>query len=377
MSPRPHRRCPRPEARRSALASVLLLAAALLAGAGCGSATTASAITTEPGPISPSPPVATAPTLQEQLANSFPTAISELSGEYRLGPLDVVNITIFRVDEISGSYTIDERGWINIPPLGRVRLEGMTTEEARGTLEKSLGERFLNNPSIRVEVIEYRSRNCVVIGAVKTPGTIAISGPTTLIEALARSGGLDITAEDYLLVFRTADARATPASASGRRGTRPAASVNRQQVRINVQDLLQLGNPQANILVQHGDLIYVPALGSVFVRGPVIREGEVKLTSSVRTVSQVITTAFGLKYAAIPEAAFILRPQGSGNKLKIPISIQQILDGELPDVLLYNRDEIVIPEDGTRAVLAAIGNFIRSIFNPQIGGQLNVWGGGV
>lgn len=351
-------------------ASVAALFLVLGAASGCGGSN-AQGITTQPGPLAATPPLGNAPTLQEQLANSFPTSLSDLAHDYRVGPLDVLNINVFRVEEMSGTYTLDERGWINIPPLGRVRLEGLTTEEARATLENALGERYLNNPSIRVEVVGYRSRSCVVIGAVKSPGSISISGPTTLIEALARSGGLDPTAEDYLLVFRT-DASATRRGSGGR-----AASPQRQQVRINVQDLLQLGNPAANILVQHGDLIFVPALGSVFVRGPVVRQGEVKLTSSVRTVSQIITVAFGLKYAAIPEEAFILRPQGSGNKLKIPISIQEILDGEQPDVLLYNRDEIVIPENAFRAVLAAVGGFVRSIFNPQVGGTLNVFSPGL
>jgi polysaccharide export outer membrane protein len=351
-------------------AALLCLAIALPFATGCGGRG-GGQITTEPGPVNAGPAPATPPSLQEQLANSFPVSIDDLDEEYRVGPLDVIEVTIFRIPDLSGTYSLNERGWINMPPLGRVNLNGMTTEQIRATLEKLLGERYLNAPSIRIEVSDYRSRNCVVIGAVQTPGAIPISGPRTLIEVLAEAGGLLPEAQDYLLVFRNGNAgRPAPTnvrSASNR------APVSRQQAKINIQDLLQLGNPAANILVQDGDMIFVPTLGSVFIRGPVRREGEVKLTSSVRTVSHVVTVAFGLKYAAIAEGAFILRPQGSGNKLKIPVSIQEILDGDIPDVLLYNRDELVVPSSAWKAALAAVGGFINGIFNPQVGGTLNVF----
>ncbi|MGO8781356.1 MAG: polysaccharide biosynthesis/export family protein [Rhodomicrobium sp.] len=135
------------------------------------------------------------------------TAIADpKSKAYKIGPLDVLEITVFRVPDLSKSVQVSEAGTINFPLIGEMQAGGKSARELEQELTKRLGVKYLQNPQITVLVKEYNSQRITVSGAVKKPGVVPMAGGMSLQQAIAISGGLDDNAETTAVVFRNANA---------------------------------------------------------------------------------------------------------------------------------------------------------------------------
>jgi polysaccharide export outer membrane protein len=134
------------------------------------------------------------------------TSDQDLSA-YLIGPLDTLNIAVFREPQLSApSLQVDAGGDIVIPLLGRVRAAGKSAADLSQEIEAGL-RRYLINPSVAVNVNSVR-QTIAVEGGVNQPGIYQIPGKTTLLEAiaLARSPS-EVAAQDQVLVFRKIDGR--------------------------------------------------------------------------------------------------------------------------------------------------------------------------
>lgn len=131
------------------------------------------------------------------------TATVEVSQEYRIGSFDELKVVIFQVPDLSGPLTVDSTGSINVPLVGEVEVAGLTPREVKAKLEGLYGARYLKSPQVSVSVEKAVSQRVTVDGAVAQPGVYPITGPTTLMQAVALARG---TKEDALLsrvvVFR-------------------------------------------------------------------------------------------------------------------------------------------------------------------------------
>lgn len=114
-----------------------------------------------------------------------------LSGAYRVLPQDEVKITVFRVPDLSGSYRVGNGGTLDLPLVGQVNAAGLTETELARALERRYGMRYLQDPSIQVQVTSVRTANVVLEGAVRDPGRYDLKGRTSLLEAIALANGLD------------------------------------------------------------------------------------------------------------------------------------------------------------------------------------------
>lgn len=108
------------------------------------------------------------------------------------------------------SYFIDEDGYIDMPILGRIKVQGLTREETQNEIKYRLLEsRLVKDP---VVTVGYAGLGYSVLGEVRTPGWKPIDRDRmTLLEAIARSGDLNIDGRrDNILVLRTEDGKQTP-----------------------------------------------------------------------------------------------------------------------------------------------------------------------
>ena len=121
---------------------------------------------------------------------------------YKIGPLDVLDISVFRVPELSTSVQVAETGTINLPLLGEVPAAGKTAEDVERDLAVKLGAKYLQSPQVTVFVKEYNSQRVTVEGAVKKPGIYPIKGGTTLLQSIALARGLRSSYDSTVLVFR-------------------------------------------------------------------------------------------------------------------------------------------------------------------------------
>lgn len=124
------------------------------------------------------------------------------SSGYRVGPLDILVIDVFKVQELSQTVQVSEVGTFSYPLIGDVKAAGLTVAQIEQKLQRDLGDKYLHNPQVTVLVKEYNSQRVTVDGAVKKPGVFPMRGRTTLMQALAGAEGLTPTADNTLVVFR-------------------------------------------------------------------------------------------------------------------------------------------------------------------------------
>lgn len=110
---------------------------------------------------------------------------------YRIATGDMLGITVFQVEALSKEYRVDLAGNIAFPLIGDVAAVGRTTAELRQDIATRLGARYLRNPDVTVAVRESTSNNVTVEGGIRRPGQFPITGPMTLIQAVAVAGGID------------------------------------------------------------------------------------------------------------------------------------------------------------------------------------------
>ncbi len=123
---------------------------------------------------------------------------------YVVGPHDVLDIKVFDVAELSGAMQVSDRGTIDYPLLGTLKVAGRTTKQIQRELTRKLGAKYLQNPRIIVTVKEYKSQRFTVVGSVKKPGVYAITGTASLLQAVAMAGGLGDTSDaSNVAIFRT------------------------------------------------------------------------------------------------------------------------------------------------------------------------------
>jgi len=127
---------------------------------------------------------------------------------YKIGPQDVLDISVYKAPELGRSVQVADTGTVNLPLLGEVPAAGKTTRQLEHDLASKLGAKYLQSPQVAVHVKEYNSQRVTVEGAVKNPGVHALKTKTSLLQLVAISGGLDSTTSDStVVVFRQIDGK--------------------------------------------------------------------------------------------------------------------------------------------------------------------------
>ncbi len=110
------------------------------------------------------------------------------SGAYTLGPGDKLRIITYGDENLTGDFTLNGSGDLQIPLLGTVPAEGRTIPQLQNAIVSSLRHRgLLRNPSVSVEVSEYRP--IFVLGEVNKPGQYPFQPDMTVVSAIAVAGG--------------------------------------------------------------------------------------------------------------------------------------------------------------------------------------------
>jgi polysaccharide export outer membrane protein len=127
---------------------------------------------------------------------------------YRIGPQDVVEISIYQAPDLTKTVQVAEGGTINLPLVGDVRAGGITARELEHELKAKYGARYLQDPQVSVFVREYNSQRVTLEGAIGRPGILPYKGPTTLLQVVASAGGMkDVADGSEVMVFRTANGK--------------------------------------------------------------------------------------------------------------------------------------------------------------------------
>ncbi len=145
-----------------------------------------------------------------QNSDAFAPAATAGNAAYKVGPLDVLDITVFQVPELTKSLQVADTGTINLPLVGEVPAAGRTAQEIERDLTKKLGAKYLKNPQVTVFVKDHNSQMVTIEGAVIKAGVYPIKGKLSLVQVIATAGGVnpDTYSKD-VTVFRTIDGERT------------------------------------------------------------------------------------------------------------------------------------------------------------------------
>ena len=123
--------------------------------------------------------------------------IYEYNYEYILGPADSISINLTDTDDLDNTYLIDQEGMIDLPFVGKVKLDGLTLNEAQNILIEVVKD-FYKNPDLQINIEEFNSSKVYIVGAVRNQKTIKLDQkPIKLIEA-AIEANFNPSAQDKL-----------------------------------------------------------------------------------------------------------------------------------------------------------------------------------
>jgi polysaccharide biosynthesis/export protein len=126
--------------------------------------------------------------------------------DYKISALDVVEITVLNVPELTRTVQVSSSGTINLPLVKVVRAAGRTQTQLERDIAGKLEATYLQSPQVSVFVKEYNSQKVTVDGAVLKPGIFPKNGNLSLLQAVALAEGLNTVADPTaVLVFRTAE----------------------------------------------------------------------------------------------------------------------------------------------------------------------------
>lgn len=249
---------------------------------------------------------------------------------YRLGPGDVVNVTVwdhpeltipageFRSAEAAGQL-IDSDGTMYYPYCGRFSAAGTTRAELRSRLQSCLS-RVIRDPQVDVRVIQFFSQRVSVGGAVNQPGVISLRNtPIHVSDAIALAGGLNEMADTRHVSLSRDDAT----------------------YQIDFKRYTESGDARLNPLLKAGDTLHIGSSADrrVNVLGEVRRPTTVGLSDSVRTLADALGAANGLTpESSQPERILVMRSQGGRPAV-------HWLDGDDPLQLLVAQSFELQPGD--------------------------------
>ena len=263
-----------------------------------------------------------------------------LAQEYTIGPGDVLKITVWGHDDLTKEYPVTLDGRVPFPLIGAVQAAGLNTSELAQRLRDLLEKDYLVDPQVIVTVKDYLSSKVHVLGEAEKRGLFYLTGPTTLLEILSKAGGLARTAGKDLVLVRTETARTGAGSVA-----------STVLLRLDVRKI-QAGDVKENVLLQNGDMMFVPKASAFFVLGEVNKAGTFPLDTET-SVLEAITLAGGFNGTAAPSGVKILRRTAEGKQETISLD----LSGAVPrdkNFRVADGDTVMVPKGNTFFVFGEV-----------------------
>lgn len=214
---------------------LMLMAASGLSAQGASSAQPA----TLPAPSTGQASTSTATPAAGAVGASKVTA---LPPGYVIGPEDVLTVQFYREKDLNGDYAVRPDGKISIQLVNDIQAAGMTPDEFRVRLGEA-ASKFFTDPTVTIVVKEIKSRKVFITGQVAKPGEYPLLEPTTVLQLIARAGGLLEFADAKNIVVVRAEKRPDGQSWTAK---------------VNYKDLLQRKNMHTNVELKPSDTVIVP-----------------------------------------------------------------------------------------------------------------------
>ena len=268
-----------------------------------------------------------------QPAAALPEAQQEaVAAEPVIAGGDLLDISIFGTDfncggtsENSGNGScqirVSNAGYIMLPPIGQLKVSGLTISQAEKMIGARLAQGYFVDPQVKI-VQKEMTQGISVLGEVQKPGTYPLRGSPTLLQAISAAGGTTVKAGDNVSIIHRGQANQPQGG-----------------------HLKADGN---KITLLPGDTVMVAKAGIVYVIGDVHQPSGIVMEDSGLTVLQAIAMAQGMNSTASLDKAKLIR-KSVGGKQEIPLPLRKILANKAPDPELQPEDIIYVPNSSTKS----------------------------
>lgn len=260
------------------------------------------------------------------------------ANDYHIGSMDLLEIKVLQVADMSRSVRVDSRGNISLPLVGVVHAGGLTSYELEQLITARLAVDLIQDPQVSVFIKEFTSQRITVQGLVKRAGVYDFQGRATLLQAISIGGGLDEKANEMAIKV----VRRQPS------GMAETMSFDLSAIRQN-----QIADP----ILKGGDVVVVVESVPITVEGQVSKTG-VFYPRGRATLMQVISQAGGLTEMADPSIK-VFSVAANGQKVGLAYDLDQIREGKLPDPEVHPGDMVVVEKSTGRSILNAITSTLR------------------
>ena len=245
--------------------------------------------------------------------------------DYRVGPGDKIQISVYGHDDMSQVVEVRSDGTINYPMVGDLLVAGKSVSQIDDEITKILGRDYLVDPQVNVDVQEYRSQWVTILGEVRNPGRYVLKRDMRIVDLLAEAGGATKEAGSEILITREG-----------------APGEQKKQIVLGRDKLLSKDNLDSNIPLVHGDIVVVREQEVFYIRGQVVRPGAYVLEGRM-TVLKAISLAGGLTQFANKKEIELLRAGDGEVRQKFIVNLKAIEDGKKEDVLISPNDTLIVP----------------------------------
>ncbi|MGQ0665556.1 MAG: polysaccharide biosynthesis/export family protein [Nitrospiraceae bacterium] len=130
-------------------------------------------------------------------------AAKPASKEFLLGPEDVLEVTVWRNQDLSRTVVVRPDGKISLPLIGDVQASGLTSAQVAAKIAARLTE-FKENPNVSVSLKEVNSYFIYVLGEVLRPGKYPLRSYATVLQGVSLAGGFtNFASKRGMAVIRT------------------------------------------------------------------------------------------------------------------------------------------------------------------------------
>jgi len=262
--------------------------------------------------------------------------------DYPIGGGDVLEVSVFGVDELNTTARVSRGGMILLPLVGELKVGGRSLREVEELLAEALTE-YMHDPDVSVFVAEYHSQQVSVTGAVQTPAMHSLTRPRTVLELVSMSGGLSPEAGEQIYVQTSIDGAP-------------------HNLIIDLDDALSdPDNPVFQMLLGGGDSVFVPEAGVAFVEGAVNQPGSYSLKGGAGIV-EVIAMARGTTFDARESEVQVITTSDDGERVVISVELDKVRANQAPNYYLEDGDIVVVPSNAVKKSVVGFWRGFQGIF---------------
>ncbi len=264
---------------------------------------------------------------------------------YRIGPRDVITLTIFAGGEKQQEVdlTVSASGTINIPFIGALTAGGLTVPELEQRITEPLAKDYFVNPEVNVVIKEYHSLQYYISGAVRSPGLYETDSKVTVMELIAKAGGVLPERGNIAYVLQASSDILSEGSDIDN------LIKKKEPKKVDLKSLLDKGDMSHNTILQSGDVVYIPlektlnlAESKIYVEGEVKKPGVYDFQPGLTAFNACIMAGGFSKFAASNRTRIIRKKDNE--QVIIKINLEDVQKGKIPDIELKAGDRLYIPE---------------------------------